>query len=383
MSNSWRPGTDAVVDSQALGYPRESLARRAARHLHRAGVAPPLRDVHAADGHTVKLPMDRGEGQQWNRAPGNLYSAPRAHHDRARRQGGPIDDRARQGDSADSRSARHQIHQARSHSERAADEILGPARCISARTSCCRKASMRTPTRAIRSSIFHGHFPPTFDGFREEPPDPILKPEYSERFHLECYNRIQQQDAHQFYKDWTGPDFPRVPDHRDPARQSVLRRLVRGELGEPRALRRRHHLRADSRDREAVSRRSAKGWARFMYGGSTGGWEALAAQIFYPEEYNGAWAACPDPIDFRAYTVVDIYEDKNAYYLRPVEADAAAGHAQLARPRQHDARRDEPAASWCSAPRAARASSGTSGRRCTRRWARTAIRSGSGTSRPA
>ena len=29
-----------------------------------------------SDGHTVKLPMDRGEGQHWNRAPGNLYSTP-------------------------------------------------------------------------------------------------------------------------------------------------------------------------------------------------------------------------------------------------------------------------------------------------------------------
>jgi hypothetical protein len=56
------------------------------------------------------------------------------------------------------------------------------------------------------------------------------------------------------------------------------------------------------------------GWARFMYGGSTGGWEALAAQIFYPEEYNGCYAACPDPIDFRAFTVIDLYKDKNAYY---------------------------------------------------------------------
>ena len=55
------------------------------------------------------------------------------------------------------------------------------------------------------------------------------------------------------------------------------------------------------------------GWARFLYGGSTGGWEALAAQVFYPKEYNGCYAACPDPIDFRAYTVVDIYKDKNAY----------------------------------------------------------------------
>ena len=57
------------------------------------------------------------------------------------------------------------------------------------------------------------------------------------------------------------------------------------------------------------------GWARFMYGGSTGGWEALAAQIFYPDEYNGCYAACPDPIDFRAYTVVDIYKDENAYFF--------------------------------------------------------------------
>ena len=32
--------------------------------------------------------------------------------------------------------------------------------------------------------IFHGHFPQTFGGFREEPPDPNLKPDYSERFHL-------------------------------------------------------------------------------------------------------------------------------------------------------------------------------------------------------
>jgi hypothetical protein len=58
-----------------------------------------------------------------------------------------------------------------------------------------------------------------------------------------------------------------------------------------------------------------QGWARFTYGGSTGGWEAMAVQLFYPDEYNGAWIACPDPIDFRAYTVVNIYEDDNAYFV--------------------------------------------------------------------
>ncbi len=31
---------------------------------------------HRSDGHTVKLPIDRGEGQHWNLSPGNLYSKP-------------------------------------------------------------------------------------------------------------------------------------------------------------------------------------------------------------------------------------------------------------------------------------------------------------------
>ena len=58
-----------------------------------------------------------------------------------------------------------------------------------------------------------------------------------------------------------------------------------------------------------------EGWSRFTYGGSTGGWEALAVQVKYPDEYNGCYAACPDPIDFRAYCLVNLYEDKNAYYV--------------------------------------------------------------------
>jgi hypothetical protein len=42
---------------------------------------------HLKNGHTVKLPMDRGEGQQWNKAPGNLFSTPkRIHFDPHRRQ---------------------------------------------------------------------------------------------------------------------------------------------------------------------------------------------------------------------------------------------------------------------------------------------------------
>ena len=40
----------------------------------------------------------------------------------------------------------------------------------------------------------------------------------------------------------------------------------------------------------------------------------MAVQMFYPDDFNGAWVACPDPIDFRKYTVVNIYADTNAYW---------------------------------------------------------------------
>jgi hypothetical protein len=56
------------------------------------------------------------------------------------------------------------------------------------------------------------------------------------------------------------------------------------------------------------------GWARVTTGGSTGGWEAFGVQVMYPDAYNGAWALCPDPIDFRSYRSVNIYDEHNAYY---------------------------------------------------------------------
>ena len=55
-------------------------------------------------------------------------------------------------------------------------------------------------------------------------------------------------------------------------------------------------------------------WARTVYGGSTGGWESLAWQIFYPDTFNGTWTFCPDPVDFHYFQMVNIYEDDNAFY---------------------------------------------------------------------
>ena len=90
---------------------------------------------------------------------------------------------------------------------RSCSPTSGAGPCTSAPMSCCRRGS--TPTRCPLSA---GHRPRTFPGHqlgREKPPDPNLKPDYSERFRLPGYNRIQQEYAYQFYKDWTGAGFPR------------------------------------------------------------------------------------------------------------------------------------------------------------------------------
>ena len=114
-------------------------------------------------------------------------------------------------------------------------------------------------------------------------------------------------------KEWTGPNYPRMViieiQHANPYYDDsyAVNSANLGPYGDAITYELIPFL-------ETKYRCLGAGWARFLYGGSTGGWEALAAQLFYPEEYNGCWAACPDPIDFRAYTVVNIYEDKNAYY---------------------------------------------------------------------
>jgi hypothetical protein len=173
-------------------------------------------------------------------------------------------------------------------------------------------------------ALFHGHFNADLRGFRPDPPDPELKPEYSDRFSLEGYNVIQQQEAHDFFRKWTGPDFPRMLiidiQHANPYYDDsyAVNSANLGPYGDAITHELIPHI-------EKQFRGIGEGWARFVYGGSTGGWEAMAVQVLYPDEYNGAFIACPDPIDFRAYTLVNIYEDDNAY-------DRVGAFKRVARP---------------------------------------------------
>ncbi len=306
------PGHDAVIGPAAPGYPVKSLAQVPAGKYWVQAVFHKYETLHRADGHTVKLPMDRGEGQQWSKAPGNLYSTPRELAVDPT-QSTPLTITLDKvippiPAPATTRYIKHETIQ----SERLT-RFWGRPMHLGAHVLLPEGFDSH-PGAHYPLVIYHGHFPQTFSGFREEPPDPDLKPEYSERFHLPAYNRVQQEYAHQFYKDWIGPNYPRMIiieiQHANPYYDDsyAVNSANLGPYGDAITYELIPYI-------EKKYRCLGGGWARFMYGGSTGGWEALAAQILYPEEYNGYWAACPDPIDFRAFTVVNIYEDKNAYYL--------------------------------------------------------------------
>lgn len=307
-----KPGEFAIMDSSVFGYPLKSLSEIPPGEYWVQALLNIYETFHRSDGHTVKLPMDRGEGQSWRRAPGNLYSTPKKFYINPKqeetikvtldRKIPPIPE------PKDTKYIKHVKIQSKLLSEFWGRPMhLGA--CV-----LLPDAFEEHPEARYPLVIFHGHFPYTFGGFRETPPDLNLKPDYSERFRIEGYNRIVQEYAHKFYQEWTGPNFPRVViveiQHANPYYDDsyAVNSANLGPYGDAITYELIPYL-------EKRFRCIGEGWARFLYGGSTGGWEALAAQVFYPEEYNGCWAACPDPIDFRAYTIVNIYEHRNAYYL--------------------------------------------------------------------
>ena len=75
-----KPGAPAVIDASVLGYPVRSLDQLPAGDYYVQAVLNVYESFTRADGHVVKLPPDQGEGQQWNRKPGNLYSKPVKMH---------------------------------------------------------------------------------------------------------------------------------------------------------------------------------------------------------------------------------------------------------------------------------------------------------------
>jgi S-formylglutathione hydrolase FrmB len=124
--------------------------------------------------------------------------------------------------------------------------------------------------------------------------------------------RTSREPGYEFSQAWMGPDFPRMvaitfqhptPYYDDsyavnsanqgPYQDALLTELV-------------PYL-------ESKFRLIPEGRARFLTGGSTGGWEALALQIHRPTFFAGTWAMYPDGVDFSRNQMIDNYADSNAF----------------------------------------------------------------------
>lgn len=308
----WKPGTTQLIDVQAIGYPIERLKDVPAGDYYVQALLHKYETFHLKTGHIVKLPMDRGEGQHWNIAPGNIYSAPvKIHLDPAATNEvalsitkiiPPIKD------PEDTKYIKHLRIQSKMLTE-----FWGRPMYLSANILLPEGFDEHKDVK-YPLAIFQDHFNHDMGGFSTVKPDTAgMKPDTSERFHITGYNRIVAQEAYDFYKQWTGPNFPRVLavqlNHANPYYDDsyAVNSANLGPYGDAITYELIPAI-------EKAYRGIGKGWARFVYGGSTGGWISLAVQVLYPNEYNGSYAACPDPVDFHHYTTIDIYNDKNAYY---------------------------------------------------------------------
>lgn len=307
-------GKKVLYDPSSVGYPQQALSSLPAGEYYLQVLLHKYETFKRSDGHTVKLPMDRGEGQNWRVAPGNLYSKPmKINFDPASKKAvkvvldqvnPPLEDPA-------TKQTKY-IKYVKIKSKKLT-EFWGRDMHLAAWV-LLPYGFDEHPEAKYPLALFHGHFPDSFGGFSETPPPADMDTStYSARFGIYGYEKIVAQEAYDTYKQWTSKDFPRFMaveiQHANPFYDDsyAVNSANIGPYGDAIM----YELLPEI---ERLYRGIGQGWARFTYGGSTGGWEALAAQVFYPDEFNGCFAACPDPITFEAYTMVNLYKDTNAYF---------------------------------------------------------------------
>ena len=298
--DNWKPGTPAVIDSSTLGYPLKTLADLPPGDYYIQAVLNIYETFHRADGHTVKLPPDMGEGQHWNEKPGNLMNKPILVHL----------------DPESSTAVRILLDQKippipAPHDTKYIKHIRMQSKLLSAfwgrpmylgAIVLLPAGFDEHPTAHYPLLVHQGHFESDWNFFEEQPPANVPGD-----------SLVHLQYAHRFYQAWTSGNLPRMLilsiQHANPYYDDsyAVNSANVGPYG-------------DAITQELIPevekqfRGIAQPWARALEGGSTGGWEAAASQIFYPDFYNGAYCNCPDPVDFRAYELVNIYNDQSAYW---------------------------------------------------------------------
>jgi len=305
------PGKTIVVDAKTFGYPRRSLADLDAGDYFVQAVFNMYEQFHLVSGKTVWLPPDKGEGQHWNLKPGNPYNKPVKIHFDPRSQ-------------AAIKLTLDQVIPPIEGTDK--DPAVMAAKDPGAKWLKFMRFRSEKLSRFWGRDMFLGAWILLPDGFDEHPDAKYPLVVYQDHYHagigpvafvitqpdLKMPGARRLANGYKFFQDWTAGRLPRViliyvqnanPYYDDsydvdsanvgPYGSAINEELIPAI--------------------EAKYRGIGQGWARATFGGSTGGWEALATQIFYPDFYNGTWAACPDPVDFHAYQNIDLYNDASAF----------------------------------------------------------------------
>jgi len=292
--NGWKPGEAVEMHGDTPGSPLHTLADLPPGTYNVQAVLNVYETFRRADGHVLKLHPDHGEGQQWNRSPGNLYSKSIQVEVKASSVTSlelsevipPIDP---------PKDTKY-IHHVRMQSK-LLTEFWGQPVFLTAHVLVPR--DFDTSTQHYPVAFYQNHFSGDFRGFRETPPD--------------ATEGRREAGAYQFYQDWTSGRLPRmlivVTDHATPYYDDSygVNTANAGPYGD--ALTQELYPAIEKQFRAI-----GEPWARAVFGGSTGGWMTLAQQIFYPEYFGGAWGFCPDPVDFHAFQSINVYSDQNAYF---------------------------------------------------------------------
>ena len=299
----------AVIDRSTLGYPKDSLAQIPAGDYTVQAVLNIYETFQLADGRTLKLPPDQGEGQHWNSKPGNLFSQPqRIHFDPV--SSSPVKIELTQtippvNPPQDTKYIKHVRIQSKLLSA-----FWGRPMYLGA-IVLLPEGFDDHPNARYPVMYSQGHFQQTFNAFRSEPPQPAV----DGAGRGGRGGRGGSPYAYQLYQDWTSGRLPHmlivVTQDANPFYDDsyAVNSANLGPYGDALAQELYPYV-------EKQFRAIGQPWARTVYGGSTGGWRAMALQVLYPDFFNGAWIFCPDPIDFRAYAMVDLYHDDNAFYAK-------------------------------------------------------------------
>ena len=281
-----KPGQPAVFDEQTLGFPLDSIKEIPAGEYNVQAVLNVYTTFHRSDGHVVKMHMDQWEGQQWNTSPGNLYSSPeKLKLDPA--AGGTIHIALTQRiPPIPPPNDTRYIKNIKIRSE-LVSRFWGTEMSIGALVLLPEGFEIH-PDARYPVAYLQSHFTPAFRNFVENPDNSFFKEWTSPNFPR--FLLVVPQDPNPFYDDSYAVNSANVGPYGDALTQELMPYVEQKfrAIGEP--------------------------WARTLFGGSTGGWRAFAVQVFYPDMFNGAWIFCPDPVDFRYFQLVNIYEDDNAYY---------------------------------------------------------------------